>query len=141
MSTAPMYGLVSPDATVETMSFGTPTGRSRIARAATDELPDPPSDSAPSTRPSPCSRRSTSAAPRPMASIAAPRSPASRSAAWSAPAALRLRVVGQLGARRLRRDAPRDHDELPVGHRGGHREILLDAEDREALRRKAAERL
>ena len=30
-STEPTYGLVSPEATVETMSFGTPIGSSRIA--------------------------------------------------------------------------------------------------------------
>jgi hypothetical protein len=30
-STAPTYGRVSPDATVETRSFGTPTGSARIA--------------------------------------------------------------------------------------------------------------
>ena len=31
MSTAPTYGRVSPEATVETISFGTPTGSARIA--------------------------------------------------------------------------------------------------------------
>ena len=31
-STAPTYGRVSPEATVETISFGTPTGSARIAR-------------------------------------------------------------------------------------------------------------
>ena len=30
-STEPTYGLVSPEATVETISFGTPIGSSRIA--------------------------------------------------------------------------------------------------------------
>ena len=69
-SVAPTYGRVSPEATVETMSFGTPTGRSRIACAAIDELPEPPTAAAPSRRPSACSRASTAAAPRPMASTA-----------------------------------------------------------------------
>src|SRR4051795_12431230 len=64
-SAAPTYGRVSPDATVETISLGTPTGRSRIACAAIDELPEPPTAATPSTRPSECSRESTAAAPRP----------------------------------------------------------------------------
>ena len=51
-STAPTYGRVSPDATVETSSFGTPTGSARIARAAIDEPPEPPSARMPSSRPS-----------------------------------------------------------------------------------------
>ena len=42
-STAPTYGRVSPEATVETSSFGTPTGSARIACAAIDEPPEPPS--------------------------------------------------------------------------------------------------
>ena len=51
-STAPTYGRVSPDATVETSSFGTPTGSARIAWAAIDEPPEPPSARIPSRRPS-----------------------------------------------------------------------------------------
>src|SRR3712207_7196633 len=39
-SLAPTYGRVSPEASVETMSFGSPIGRSRIAAAATDALPE-----------------------------------------------------------------------------------------------------
>ncbi len=54
-STAPTYGRVSPEATVETSSFGTPTGSARIARAAIDEPPEPPSARMPSRRPAPCS--------------------------------------------------------------------------------------
>ena len=50
-STAPTYGRVSPDATVETISFGTPTGSARIARVAIDEPPEPPSARMPSSRP------------------------------------------------------------------------------------------
>ena len=49
-STAPTYGRVSPDATVETSSFGTPTGSARIAGAAIDEPPEPPSARIPSNR-------------------------------------------------------------------------------------------
>src|SRR5690349_9112378 len=37
MSREPTYGRVSPEAIVETSSFGTPTGRARIAVAITEE--------------------------------------------------------------------------------------------------------
>ena len=87
-STEPTYGLVSPDATVETISFGTPTGsrphrvrgERRAARAAerADRV-----EPALGVEPA----HTTSAAPRPIASIAAARSRASASACTSAPAA------------------------------------------------------
>ncbi len=41
-STAPTYGRVSPDASVDTISFGTPTGRARIACVTIAEPPEPP---------------------------------------------------------------------------------------------------
>src|SRR6478672_7640387 len=82
-----MYGRVSPEATVETISLGTPTGSARAAAAPIEEFPEPPTQRKPSSRPSACRRRTTSAAPRHIASTAAPRSPAARSAARSAPAA------------------------------------------------------
>jgi hypothetical protein len=50
-SEAPTYGLVSPEATVETISFGTPTGSWRIAKEASAELPDPPIEATASRRP------------------------------------------------------------------------------------------
>ena len=46
-SLAPTYGRVSPEATVETISFGTPTGSARIACVAIDVPPEPPSASDP----------------------------------------------------------------------------------------------
>src|SRR3954470_17586599 len=55
-SVAPTYGRVSPDATVETMSFGTPTGSSRIAAAAIEDPPEPPTAATPLARP-PAPRR------------------------------------------------------------------------------------
>ena len=51
-SLAPMYARVSPAATVETISLGTPTGSARIALVAIAVLPDPPAASTPSQRPS-----------------------------------------------------------------------------------------
>ena len=75
----PTYGRVSPRRRVETISFGTPTGSARIACAAIDELPEPPT-AAGSRRAGPprAAAATISAAPRPIASTAAPRSPASR---------------------------------------------------------------
>src|SRR4051812_47338531 len=233
-STAPTYGRVSPDASVETISLGTPTGRSRIACAAIDELPEPPTAATPSSRPSACSRASTEAAPLPMAATAPPGPPARASSEWSAPparatssrdtsastcgspstpqstsstsapasrtrprrkpysiplvssvptrttvaisgsarpyvrrqvvagaeawrrahvragplgvlhaeeAALQLRVGGELGRRRLGEDAPGDHHQLALGHRGRHGQVLLDHEDRQAVAREPLERL
>ena len=86
-SVEPTYELVSPEATVETISFGTPTGSRRIASVASAVPPVPPSAPIASNRPSACSRDTISAAPRPIASIAAARSPAAASTCTSAPAA------------------------------------------------------
>jgi hypothetical protein len=47
MSDAPTYWLTSPDATVETISFGTPTGSARIAGATMAVPPEPPAESTP----------------------------------------------------------------------------------------------
>ena len=106
-----MYGRVSPEATVETISFGTPTGRPRIAMPAIDELPEPPTETIPSSRPSACSFLTTSAAPRAMASTAAPRSPASASAPASAPAAAATSWRDTSGARSLRLEHARVDDQ------------------------------
>ena len=51
-STAPTYGRVSPEASVETISLGTPTGSARIARVAIEEPPEPPRARIASSRPS-----------------------------------------------------------------------------------------
>ena len=45
MSEAPTYWATSPDAMVETMIFGTPTGSARMAGATMAVPPDPPADS------------------------------------------------------------------------------------------------
>src|SRR2546429_479818 len=63
-SEAPMYGRVSPEPTVETISFGTPTGRPLIAAPAIDGLPEPPTEATPSSRPSECNRFTTAAGPQ-----------------------------------------------------------------------------
>ncbi len=78
---------MSPAASVETISLGTPTGSPRIAAAATEALPEPPMLTTPCSCPSPYSRASTAAAPRPMTVIASPRSAARASSACSAPPA------------------------------------------------------
>ena len=60
-----------------------------------------------------------------------------RSAALNAEvAALQLGIVGELGARSSRRDLPGDHHQLAFGQRGGHAEVLLHDEDRQALLRR-----
>src|SRR5262245_31714102 len=87
MSTAPTYGRVSPEATVETTSLGTPTGSCCIAYVTSAVPPVPPIPTTASSRPSSSRRITTAAAPRLMASIAAPRSPAVANAATSASAA------------------------------------------------------
>ena len=86
-SLLPTYAPVSPAATVETHTLGTPTGRARMAAVTTLLPPDPPMPTMPSNRPSayPCS--ATLAAPSPIAFMAAPRSPATRSDSSDAPAA------------------------------------------------------
>ena len=87
MSATPTYSRVSPAAIVETISFGTPTGSACIARVAIAVLPEPPAARMPWMAPSPCSRRASTAAASAIAVTAAPRSPASVSAARSTPAA------------------------------------------------------
>ena len=85
-SVAPMYSVVSPAATVDTMSLGTPTGSARIAAVAIAVLPLPPAASTPLQRPSARSRRTSAAAASAIAVTAAPRSRPSASAARSTPA-------------------------------------------------------
>ena len=79
MSTAPTYGDTSPEATVETISFGSPIGSARMAAVAIVVLPDPPAASTPSHRFVACSASTVARAPSAIADTAAPRSPASRS--------------------------------------------------------------
>ena len=102
-STAPTYGRVSPEASVETISFGTPTGSARIARVAIDEPPEPPSARIAVEPPSACRPRTTASAPAAIASTAAPRSP-------------RARELGDVGSARARdlasRDVGREADRL-----------------------------
>ncbi len=65
-----MYGSVSPDAIVESISLGTPTGSARIAPVATDVFPDPPSPRTPAS--SPDSKRSVTTAQPPRPSLSSP---------------------------------------------------------------------
>jgi hypothetical protein len=52
MSVQPTYKLVSPEATVETINFGTPIGSCRIAWVAIAVPPVPPSAPIAASRPS-----------------------------------------------------------------------------------------
>ena len=65
---------MSPEAIVETISFGTPTGSARIAAVAIAVFPDPPAARTPWQRPSSNSRRTTTGAAAHIASTAGPRS-------------------------------------------------------------------
>ena len=47
MSEGPTYGFTSPEATVETMTLGTPIGRPRMARVASAVPPEPPAEMRP----------------------------------------------------------------------------------------------
>ena len=49
MSFVPAYALTSPPPTVETISFGTPTGSMRIPAVAIDVPPEPPMPMIPSS--------------------------------------------------------------------------------------------
>ncbi len=87
MSLVPTCGRVSPDATVETINFGTPTGNARIALLAITVPADPPRPAIPSSRPSPYSFAEMTAAPRVIAAIARPLLPDRTSSARSSPPA------------------------------------------------------
>ena len=93
MSTAPTYGATSPDAMVETISFGRPIGSARIAAVAIVVLPEPPAASTPSHCFVARSASTVARAPSAIAATAEPRSPAARSAC----------EVGAAGAGHLRR--------------------------------------
>src|SRR5262249_1519581 len=75
MSLLPTYGRVSPEATVETNTFGTPKGRARIALDAITVPAVPPNPMTPSSRPLACSCATTTAAPRVITSMAEALSP------------------------------------------------------------------
>ncbi len=47
MSDGPTYMPTSPEATVDTITFGTPTGRARIAGVTSAVPPDPPAPTIP----------------------------------------------------------------------------------------------
>ena len=87
MSASPTNGLVFPEATVERIAFGSPIGSARIAVAATAVPWLPPTATTAASRPARSWSSSSRAAPRPIASIAAARSPSERSVWRLAPAA------------------------------------------------------
>ena len=85
MSLMSTNGLVSPDAIVETMTLGTPSGSARIAAVPTVVPPEPPIASTPRSSPRSLMSDSADAAPFAMTSMAAARFPAWRSSARSPP--------------------------------------------------------
>ena len=98
MSVTSTYCAVLPEASVDTISLGTPTGSVRIAAVIIAVPPPPPRPSTASMRPSRCSAGTSAQAPRSMASMAGPRSRAARSAARSAPPARATSAAGMSAA-------------------------------------------
>ncbi len=98
MSVTSTYCAVLPEASVETISFGTPTGSVRIAAVIIAVPPPPPRPSTASMRPSRCRAGTSAQAPRSIASMAGPRSRAARSAARSAPPARATSAAGTSAA-------------------------------------------
>ena len=72
ISAGPTYRPTSPDATVETMIFGMPSGRRRIPAVASEVPPEPPAEMTP---PMPRSRSIQRAKASAMAATDLPRSP------------------------------------------------------------------
>jgi hypothetical protein len=79
-SLVPTYGRVSPATTVDTSTFGTPSGSTGAISLITKPAFDPPSTTTAATRPARCRSRTTAAAPRAIAETAAFRSAAAASA-------------------------------------------------------------
>ena len=97
-SLTPTYGATSPDATVETISFGTPVGNVCIAAAAMFVPPPPPSASAPWNRPASRNCGARRHAPRIMTSTASPRSRRARNALRESPPAAATSSAEMSGA-------------------------------------------
>jgi hypothetical protein len=72
MSDGPTYALTSPDATVDTITFGTPTARARIDGVINAVPPDPP---APTIPPRSVRERTNCVSASDIASTDVPRSP------------------------------------------------------------------
>ena len=71
------YGLVSPDAKVETIIFGTPTGTACIAVVPMVVPAEPPSEIIPSISPAACFSAMSAAAPCAITATLLPLSPSS----------------------------------------------------------------
>ena len=74
ISDAPTYGEVSPDAMVDTITLGTPTGSLRMPAVAIAVPPEPPMEKTPSKRPLAYSVGKSFSTPRVMVSVAKARS-------------------------------------------------------------------
>ena len=113
MSLVPANALTSPPPTVDTITLGTPTGNSRIARWWPARCrPLPPMPMMPSRRPSPCSRLTTAASPRAMVAIASSLCPPDARCARSPP-----RGRAHLRTRHVRRECRLSHHS-EVHHQG-----------------------
>ena len=97
-SLVPAKALTSPPPTVDTITFGTPTGSSRMAVVASEVPPLPPMPMMPSRRPSPCRRLTTAASPRAMVAIASSLCPPDARCARSPPPAAHTSARATSGA-------------------------------------------
>ncbi len=88
ISFVPVYALTSPPPNVETITLGTPTGRTRIPAVAMDVPPLPPMPRIPSSLPSSYSLRTMTAMPVAIVFIASSLCSPERKNAMSPPPAL-----------------------------------------------------
>ena len=99
MSDAPTYGVVSPDAIVETITFGTPIGSCCIAAVAIEVPPDPPIEKMPSKRPFAYSAGTSFFTPSVIVAVASARSRFSTSVERSMSTAALTSSFGTSGAK------------------------------------------
>src|SRR5699024_8585610 len=72
ISLVPTYGCVFPEASVDTITFGTPIGKARIAGVTIDVPPEPPNERTPSNLPCSYSSGSTYSIPLANPAVASP---------------------------------------------------------------------
>ena len=112
MSEGPTYGATFDDATVDTISFGTPTGSARMAGVTSAVPPDPPAPMMPASSPAWATTYLVSASD--IAATASPRS--GRPDRLGAVGMVRGDVVGgDVGGRHVSGGADVDEDRLRAG--------------------------
>ena len=98
MSLSPTYCRTMPEASVLTMTFGTPSGSAFIAAVAMVVPADPPRPRTPDTSPRACASRASRAAPSAAFVTASPRSAFFRTASSVVSASSKMRSRGMSAA-------------------------------------------